>query len=193
MQLIYSPASPYARCPRIIARLHNLAMDEIALHPFDNPPSLLQANPLAKVPCLILQSGQALFDSQVICRYLDHCGNGQLSPASDDWQGQTLLALVIGLMDSAVALRQEAMREQEGKRSAFWSQRFTNALERGLITVNRQLPADATTSLATIYLLSLLDYLDFRHPHLNWRQHRQLVSLHQHWQQADCIRQTMPQ
>ncbi|WP_335917624.1 glutathione S-transferase N-terminal domain-containing protein [Shewanella chilikensis] len=71
MQLYYSTASPYARVVRVIARELGLALDEKLVNPFDNSDELLSVNPLGKIPCLLLDDGAALFDSEVIARYLD--------------------------------------------------------------------------------------------------------------------------
>jgi glutathione S-transferase len=172
MKLYYSDASPYARIVRVIVRHLDLTqVAEIVANPLENGAELLDANPLAKIPCLVLKDGSALFDSEVIARYLDaEWGDGALFGRASNWPRQCQYSLIKGMLDSAVALRQEQMREQEGLRSAFWTERFEQAILRGLMLVEQQgLLAEEAFSAQQIALVCLLEYLDFRHPALAWR------------------------
>ncbi|QSX29424.1 glutathione S-transferase [Shewanella cyperi] len=177
MKLLCSDASPYARMVKIVIRHLALDVEEIITNPFDNGPELIDANPLGQVPCLFLNDGSALYDSEVICRYLDaNYGQGKLF--GSDWQAQCQFSLLKGLIDSAVKLRQEQMREDEGVRSPFWTARFEQALLRGMKELERLgLGAGAEINARTIALVCLLDYLDFRHPNLDWRKVAPAVSL----------------
>ena len=134
MKLIYSTASPYARTARIF--VHELGLgeqvEEVFQHPFENPAELIEANPLCKVPCLIDDEGKAIFDSQVICEYLDALAGPRLfKEIHKDWHLKTLYSLTRGLLDSAVAWQQDKMREP-GQRSEFWQERFIKSIDRGL-------------------------------------------------------------
>lgn len=72
MKLFYSDASPYARCVRVVIRHLDIdGIDELKTDPFDNSEALLQANPLGRVPCLQLNDGSAIYDSEVILRFFD--------------------------------------------------------------------------------------------------------------------------
>ncbi|MBM7072836.1 glutathione S-transferase [Shewanella sp. 202IG2-18] len=85
----------------------------------------INANPLAKIPCLIFDDNCALFDREVIIRYLDEKhGKNKLFGEKLDWQRAANFSMVKGLVDSTVGLRQEQMREEEGVRSPFWTERF---------------------------------------------------------------------
>ncbi|WP_051536785.1 glutathione S-transferase N-terminal domain-containing protein [Shewanella marina] len=111
MKLYFSVASPYSRLMRIIIRQFNIAVDELEINPFDNDSDFLQVNPLAKVPCLVLPNQQALFDSEVIARYLDQeFAHSRLFTAEPYWSQQQFFALLKGCLDIAVQLRQEQMR-----------------------------------------------------------------------------------
>jgi glutathione S-transferase len=148
-------------------------IEELRVNPFENSAELLDANPLGKIPCLITNDGVALYDSEVIMRYLDsELGERQMfGAARDNWVLQCQFSLVKGLIDSAVGLRQEQMREDEGVRSAFWTARYEQALLRGLMQMEHQtVITQATIQAPQLALICLLDYVDFRHPELDWRK-----------------------
>lgn len=174
MRLLSSKASPYARCVRVLIQhlgINNI--EELLVNPFDNTAELLDANPLGQIPCLITNDGMALFDSEVIMRYLDtELGDRQMFGASSgNWLLECQYSLVKGLIDSAVKLRQEQMRQEEGIRSAFWTSRFEQALLRGLMQIELQTVITQTTIQAPqLALICLLDYVDFRHSGLDWRK-----------------------
>ncbi|QLE84386.1 glutathione S-transferase [Shewanella sp. Scap07] len=172
MRLYYSDASPYARCVRVAIR--HLAIEgvkEQAINPLLNDEAFVSANPLAKIPCLILNDGAALFDSEVILRFLDsEFGEHSLFGLSPTWHQQTQFSLLKGLLDSAVGLRQEQMREEEGVRSPFWTARFEQALLRGLQHIEHH--GEQRTQALTahnIMLACLLSYIDFRHGDIAWQ------------------------
>ena len=174
MQLLFSEASPYARTVRVVIAQFSVAgIELVCVNPLENGELLLNANPLAKIPCLMLNDGGALYDSEVILRYLDHeyCGGKLFGQPGCSWYGETQYSLIKGLLDSAVALRQEQMREEEGLRSSFWTARFEQALLRGLAQVEQMgISGHRQASLQQICLACLLEYLDFRHPDLDWRK-----------------------
>ncbi|EGM71695.1 glutathione S-transferase N-terminal domain-containing protein [Shewanella sp. HN-41] len=174
MKLLCSQASPYARCVRSL--IHYLGIkdiEEVTVNPFENTAELLDANPLGQIPCLITNDGIPLFDSEVIMRYLDaELGEQQMFGAHrDNWVLQGHFSMIKGLIDSAVKLRQEQMREEEGVRSAFWTSRFEQALLRGLMQMEHlSVITQATIQAPQLALICLLDYVDFRHPELDWRK-----------------------
>ena len=174
MRLLSSQASPYARCVGVLIQhlgINNI--EELLVNPFDNTAELLDANPLGQIPCLITNDGLALFDSEVIMRYLDtELGDRQMfGAASGNWVLECQYSLVKGLIDSAVKLRQEQMRQEEGLRSAFWTSRFEQALLRGLMQIELQtVITQITIQAPQLALICLLDYVDFRHSELDWRK-----------------------
>lgn len=174
MKLYYSDASPYARCVRVLIHHLNIdGIDQISTNPLANGEALLEVNPLGKIPCLQLNDGSALYDSEVILRYLDtEYGGGELFGNKEvNWVSQSHFSLIKGLLDSAVALRQEQMREEEGNRSVFWTARFEQALLRGLQHIEQSgLMISTHLSVQQICLACLLEYLDFRHADLEWRK-----------------------
>ena len=124
MQLFYSPNSPYARKARII--IHELDLTsrvEEAIVSLPADAKLRAVNPLGKIPALLLDDGSVIYDSPVICEYLDELGGGKFFPrasllkaAEGRWRALTLQALGDGLADAVVRRNQE-MRLPEERRS----------------------------------------------------------------------------
>lgn len=174
MKLFYSDASPYARCVRIFIQYYKVSgIEEVIVDPFANEEEFLRSNPLGKVPCLSLNDGSSLYDSEVIMRFIDDkYGDAALFVGGqyDNWTNQCHFSLLKGMLDSAVALRQEQVRDNEGLRSDFWTARFEQALLRGLKQVEQLgLVHYQQLTAQQVLLVCLLDYLDFRHPQLAWR------------------------
>lgn len=179
--LYYSNASPYARKARIVLRERNLLdlVAEIDTTPLHDPANLRAANPLGKVPALSRPSAPALFDSPVICAYLDRLGSvAPLLPVEGEahWRVRRLEALSDGVMDCAVSLRIEDLREQSlrnGEWIARWKRSIANALD---VASQDMQSAPEAFDLGAIALVCALDYLDFRHAALGWRQGRPLLA-----------------
>ena len=183
MKLYYTHASPFARSARIVLREHGLEakVSEVISHPFDNAEDFIRANPLGKVPCLVLDSGQAIMDSEVICSFLDReLGDGRLSRALEaDWGVRTFYSVCSGLLDSLVLLRLEKVREKEGLRSEFWWQRYQAAIVRTLDYLEAHAGAlPSALSLAGINLACALGYIELRHAEVDWRQGRSTIVQH---------------
>ncbi len=173
MKLYYSSASPFARLARVIIRLLDIkTVDELAINPLENPEVLLDANPLGQIPCLILDDGAPIYDSEVIARYLDaEFGSHDLFDVKTAcWVNRSQFALVKGMLDAAVRLRQEHLRVKEKADSLYWRERYEQAILRGLKEFERLgIASYQDRSATTIALVCLLEYLDFRHPKLPWR------------------------
>lgn len=196
MKLIYSTASPYARAARIALRELGLLnrVEEIFQHPFENPAQLISFNPLCKVPCLIDEEDQGIFDSQVICEYLDTKADNQLfKDIHPDWQLRTLYSLTRGILDSCVAWQQDKMRG-ENNESEFWQKRYLSSIERGLNYLQKRInELPENFSALHINMLTILDYLDFRHEDYEWQEkHSELIEWHQHFSQRESVITTMP-
>jgi len=176
MILYYSPTSPYARKARavIIEKRLQKKVREIALMPYENPKDLLAANPLGKVPTLIMKNGEALFDSPVICEYLDQLEEKKaLIPNNGDkrWSVLRAEALADGIMDAAYLTVMEQKRDAE-LQSQSWTNRLKEAIERSLDHANKSLPTNTDINIGTLSLNIALDYLDLRMPELKWRKGR---------------------
>ncbi len=166
MRLFYSKASPYARMTRILVIELGLQDDVtlVPMHPFDNPPELLSANPLGKVPVLVTEH-QVLCDSGLICDYLWALAR-TTEDVTVDWLARQRRALAVGMLDVAVAWRQDKMRP-ESQQSEFWQNRYRAALQRTLSHIESEMGVKSWPefpAIESIALLCALDYLDFRHP-----------------------------
>ena len=198
MQLIYAKPSPYSRKVRVTVLEKGLAdrVEEIIASPMEDPAVLLAANPLGKVPALRLDDGQCLYDSWVICEYLD-----SLAPAPrlipDGAERFAVLrraALADGVLDAAVTARLELLRP-ESIRWAPWTDRQRRAIERGLAVMEQDVAAlGPALTLAHIEFAVTLEYLDFRLPDLAWRAgHPALAAWLGEFSQRPSMLATAPQ
>lgn len=174
MILYASPLSPFARKVSIAAAELGVPLTAVDAMPLDNPPDLLAANPLGKVPALLTGDGMALFDSAVIVQAINEIGGGGLLPASGParWAALRDEALADGICEAGVALNGEKRRPPE-QQSPLWMDRYRNAILRALDVAEAAVPATGSPlPLPAIALICALDYIDFRHPELIWRTGR---------------------
>ncbi len=174
MKLYYSGTSPYVRKVMACAIAGSVdgQISKVDTNPHTSPPELLADNPLSKVPCLVTEDGLALFDSPVICEYLDSIGGGALFPPSGAarWRALRLQALGDGIMDAAVAHRMDQGRPAEAARTASMD-RQQQAILRGLAVLEAEtLPNHL--DIGTITIACALGYLDLRFASLSWREGR---------------------
>ena len=180
MKLIGSLASPYVRKVRVTMAEKKLDY-QLVLEDVWAPGSVItEANPLGKVPCLVMDGGEAVFDSRVIVEYLDMLSPvGKLIPSSgrERIEVHTWEALADGLLDAAILARLEAMwpgRSAE-QRSEAWIARQMDkvhgtvaAMAKGL--GDRPWCAGNHFTLADVAVGCALGYLDFRFPSIDWRE-----------------------
>lgn len=173
MKLHFSPASPFARkvLACAIARGIDNRIETVATDPHGSPAELLKANPLAKIPCLITQDGHAVYDSPVICEYLDTIGEANaLFPTSGThrWIRISVMhALADGIMDAAVARRMRFGKPMDATREAFLA-RQKAAVDRGLAALEAA-PPQGLSDIGAIAVGCALGYLDFRYANEPWR------------------------
>lgn len=176
MKLFYAPTSPFARKVRITAHELKLAdrLDLVVVNPWSDA-ELRSLNPLAKVPTLVRDDGQVLFESALICEYLDHLAGGGLYPARGEARWSALLRQGIADGINAAAGRLFADEHRPpNERSSSVMQRQAAAIEAGLDSLERDAGA-LSTALADIGAISVacaLGYLDFRWPDRAWRSGR---------------------
>lgn len=192
MKLFYTLSSPYAACVR--ATISELKADHlfelVETAPFDNNSEFLAANPLGKVPCLV-DEGEAILDSEVICDYIDaNMSGGQLfEQVYASWPLKTFYSICSGLIDLSVNRRIEKLREQQGIRSDFWWERYQSALERTLTEIERRLPSlPEEFCVIHISLFCALSYLDFRHSDFDWQaQFDNLAKFYAEYAERPCF------
>lgn len=195
MQLIYAAASPFARKVRVLAAetglLERIELLDTAVLPTTLNERVNALNPLGKIPVLLSDDGEALYDSRVICEYLDtlHQGAKLLPDGAARWQVLRLAALADGLMDAALLARYErAARPAELQWSA-WLEGQLGKIQRALAELERQVgQLQGPLDLAQIGVACALGYLDFRFADLDWRAaHPGLAA----FQQAFALRASM--
>jgi glutathione S-transferase len=173
MKLHYSPASPFARkCLAVaIARGLESRIELVGTNPHVSPPDLLKDNPLSKIPALVTDDGMAVYDSPVICEYLDTLGEASsLFPTSGThrWiRVQVMHALADGIMDAAVARRMRFGKPLDETRAAFLA-RQKAAVDRGLAVLEAA-PPEGLSDIGAIAVGCALGYLDFRFADEPWR------------------------
>ena len=196
MKLHYSPTSPYVRkvMASAIARGIEGRIQTIETNPHVSPPSLLRDNPLSKVPCLVTEDGLALFDSPVICEYLDSIGDEiPLYPphGAGRWRALRFQAIGDGLMDAAVTRRMEQGRPREAARDAVIA-RQEAAITRTLDVLEADPPANHL-DIGTITVACALGYLDLRYAESQWREGRpKLAEWHQRMEERPELARTAP-
>ncbi|MEZ5667089.1 MAG: glutathione S-transferase [Alphaproteobacteria bacterium] len=177
MKLCHAPASPFARKVRVCAEELGipLTLETVQVAPTQPNRDFADAvNPLRKIPALVTDDGEALYDSTVICLYLDaRAGGGKLLPAEGPgrWRMLTAHALANGMTEAAVTIRYESVVRPEPQRWQAWIDDQMDRIWAGLDWFERhpEARAGATPDLAQIALGCLLGYLDFRFADCGWR------------------------
>lgn len=167
MILRSSPSSPFARKCRMAARMLGLAdsIEIVEANTRDPGDSLQQQNPLGKIPVLITDDGTELYDSPVICEYLDAlAGGGRLFPAGETrWPALRLQALADGVLDAAILQVYEGRYRPDELRHQPWVDRQQGKIDRALAWLEANPPAgDGRSTIGELTLACALGYLDFR-------------------------------
>ena len=196
MKLYISVASPYARKVRVFLVETGLAgrVEMRHTNPWDSDPELLRGNPLSKVPTLVTDAGGTLFDSPLICEYLDSLHDGaKLFPAAGParWRALRLQSLADGILDAAVARIVES-RRPEALRLADWDTRQAAAVTRALAVLEAE-ALEAPLSVGQLSVGCALGYLDFRFPHEPWRHTRpKLAAWYASFSERPSMQSTWP-
>ncbi|MEY8877843.1 MAG: glutathione S-transferase C-terminal domain-containing protein [Leptothrix sp. (in: b-proteobacteria)] len=203
MRLIASLTSPYVRKVRAVLAEKKLDYKLELDDPWSQSPLVAQHNPVGKVPCLVLEGGDALYDSRVIVEYVDTLSPlGRLIPerGRERAEVRTWEALADGLLDAAVAARLEsawAGRSDE-QRSQAWIDRQLGKIDASLDAMSKGLGeqpwfSGQHLSLADIAVGVAVLYLDFRFPQIDWRnRHPNLARLADKLNQRPSFQLTQP-
>ncbi|MCU0774276.1 MAG: glutathione S-transferase N-terminal domain-containing protein [Ideonella sp.] len=187
MKLLGSLTSPYVRKVRVVLAEKKLDY-QLVLEDVWGSDAILKANPLGKVPCLVLEGGEALFDSRVIVEYVDTLSPvGRLIPerGRERAEVRTWEALADGIQDAAILARLEQTwpGRAEGQRSDAWVQRQLSRVVASVQAMSQALGerpwcCGNHLTLADIAAGCALGYLDFRFPQIGWRrEHANLARL----------------
>lgn len=203
MKLIGSNASPYVRKVRVVMAEKKLDYTYVLEDVMSSDTKIGQFNPLGKVPCLVMDDSEVIFDSRVIVEYVDALSPvGKLIPPSGRERAEikTWEALADGLLDAALLVRYESVwpgRSPE-QRSQAWMDRQLGKIKAALSAMSHGLSdkpfcGGIHLSLADIAVGSALGYLDFRFPDINWREsHPNLAKLQEKLMQRPSFQQTEP-
>ena len=176
MKIYFSPASPFVRKCMIVAQELGLASQveklPSAASPVVRDQTVVAVNPLGKVPTFFTDKGQALYDSRVICEYLNDLGKGNLFPKGSDlkWQTLTEQSLADGILDAALLARYENAMRPEELRWDDWTAGQMDKVNSGLGHFEAVIGVRGKTfDIGTIALVCALGYLDFRFADYDWR------------------------
>lgn len=176
MRLFHSPASPFVR--KVVVLLHELdktgevTLDLIQTTAFASDAALMASNPLAKIPALVRPDGITLYDSRVICQYLNDRFQGGLYPQDTrKWETLTLEATADGIMDSAVSMAYEVRLRPQEQQSQDWIEAQWAKVSRAIGSLNERWISHLSGPLdmGQIGIACALGYVDFRHGARNWR------------------------
>lgn len=181
MKLYFSPASPYVRKVRVFLHEAGQADAVELIQPLENPADTSHvepANPLGKLPTLVRPDGQAIYDSRVICRYLDATFEMGLYPETRLWDVLTLEATADGILDAALLMVYEGRFRPEDKQHAPWVERQWGKASRALDSVEARWMSHLSGKLTAgqIAVGCALGYLDLRHAARDWRQGREALA-----------------
>lgn len=203
MKLIGAVTSPYVRKARIVMAEKKLEFQFVTEDVWSAETRIMESNPLGKVPCLVMEGGEAVFDSRVIVEYLDALSPvGRLIPASgrERVEVKTWEALADGLLDAAILARLEATwpgRTAE-QRSQAWIDRQLGKITASLAAMSRGLGDKPfchghSLTLADVAVGCALGYLDFRFPQIEWRgPYQNLAKLYEKLAQRQSFIDTTP-
>lgn len=199
MQLFYNSASPFARKTLVV--LHEVGLtDKVTLthtagHPLASADMPVAHNPLGKLPTLARDDAPAIYDSRVICQFLNDLGGGTLYPEAGKWELLTLEATADGIMDAAVLMVYEARCRPEQIRFDDWVEAQWDKITRSLNVIENLWmshlagPIDASH----IAVGCALGYLDLRHGARDWRAtHPKLAAWYAGFEQRPSMQATKP-
>lgn len=195
MKLYSNTASPFGRKCKIVAHELGLKLEIIRTLPVQDP-EFRRVNPLGKIPALVLEDGSVLFDSPVICEYLNDRGGGKIFPAdtlfksaTNRWKSLGLQALGDGIADAAVAY---VMLGREATPPEATRARHMAAIEAGLDAAERAKLQDPFT-IGEIAIACAIGYVAFRLPDLDWKATRpRLAAWYDAFAQRPSMQATVP-
>ena len=199
MKLYSHPVSPFARKCRVVAHELRIKLEIIHIESARKDENLRKVNPLKQIPVLVLDDGSTLFDSAVICEYLNHTGGGKFFPgmniwkhSSGRWKALGLSALGDGIADAAVAWRYE-LAEPEERRNPDRIARSQATVAAGLDALERVNFAKDPT-IGEIAVGCALGYIDFRLPDLDWKgSHPRLAAWYAQFCEYPSMKATAPE
>lgn len=201
MRLWFNPLSPFARKVRVVARETGLAgrIEEIntVVSPIKPNAELARENPLVKIPALTTPDLGTLYDSAVICEYLDslHRGTPLFPKAGPErWRALRLQALGDGLLEASVLMRYESAVRPQSLQWSDWTAGQFAKVRGGLDALEQECPGwGERFAIGQITAACVLGYLDFRFPQEAWRESRlALARWYERIAQRPSVKATVP-
>lgn len=199
MKLHYTSHSPFVRKVRVLAietgLMDRIDLAEVALTPVGPDADVCADNPIGKIPTLVRDEGGALYDSRVICEYLDGLHGGvRMFPesAEERWTVLRRQALADGILDAAVGTRYETSLRPEDLRWQDWVDGQMQKVRRSLDELEGESLGDGV-DIGTISIACALGYLDFRYPDEGWRDSRpKLAAWYENFAARPSMSETRP-
>ncbi|WP_099827004.1 glutathione S-transferase [Oceaniglobus indicus] len=199
MQLFHSAASPFVR--KVVVTLHetgqlgDVELLNVQTTPIKSAPEILAHNPTGKIPALTRPDGPALYDSRVICRYLDARKGAKLYPASRIWDVLTLEATGDAIMDATVAMTYERRVRPAEQQSDEWIEAQWAKAARAISALNTRWMSHLSGRLdmGHIAIGCALGYVDLRHDARAWRKGNDaLAAWYERFAERESMRATHP-
>ncbi|MGF6572385.1 glutathione S-transferase [Paraburkholderia sp. GAS333] len=196
MQVYYSPFSPFVR--KVLVCAAELGIDVERLpsnaHPITRDQNIVAVNPLGKVPTFFAGDGEVLYDSRVICEYLDATSaQPRLFPASGAarWQSLREQALADGFVEAALLMRYEQVVRPDGLRYQPWFDGQHEKIASALGQLETWAPSFGDrVDIGTISIACALAYLDLRFPEEGWRTNKALAAWHARFSERPSMKST---
>lgn len=176
MKLVSAVPSPFGRKVKVLlhetGQIDDIEMVMVATTPLATDPAVAAANPVGKIPALIREDGPAIYDSRVICRYLDDHASAGMYPDARLWETLTLEATADGIMDAAILMVYEHRVRPEEKVFDGWIDAQWAKVDRAVAAINERWMShlNGPLDMGQIAVACALAYLDFRHPDRKWRK-----------------------
>ena len=182
MKLLQAGPSPFVR--KVLVTLHETGQFDqveqvmVEASPVTPDPALIAANPVGKIPALVRPDGPTLYDSRVICRFLDARAGGGLYPESRIWDTLVLEATADGIMDAAVLIVYEERFRAREMVSMEWIEGQWGKVARALDALETRWMSHLAgrMDIGHIAVACALGYLDFRHDARKWRTGRDALA-----------------
>ena len=202
MKLFHNIASPFVRKVRVLAAETGLAsrieLVQSVFTPVSPDTDLFASNPLGKIPTLMLDDGTALYDSRVICEYLDSLHTGRKmfpSECEARWAALARQSLGDGILDAAVGTRYELALREPSRQWPEWIENQRQKYRRSLDALEAEAATlEGSIDIGVITAACALGYLDFRYPDEGWRDTRPgLAQWYASFTERDSMRSTTPE
>lgn len=197
MKLHYAPTSPFVR--KVMVLLHETeTLDSVELHnvattPYAPSADVQASNPLAKIPALERADGPALYDSRVICEYLNARADSDLYGGG--WDSKVLEATADGIMEAAVLMTYEMRLRPEAQQSPDWIKAQLGKVLGACSALNARWMShlQGPLDMGQIAVGCALAYVDFRHPDAGWRVGNEaLADWFKTFESRDSMQATQP-